>query len=101
MIITIFGFCPYGPVIIYCMGCGREEITWFSGGEDAGGGGGFGGFWGDHMVFRGEDGGGPEDFGEITWFSGREEGGGEIGRHQRSLKGEFWKIDCPPSSPSP
>ena len=51
------------------MGCGREEITWFSGGEDAGGGGvrwilgrshGFqggrwgrsGGFWGDHMVFR-------------------------------------------------
>ena len=38
MIITIFGFCPYGPVIIYRMGGGREEITWFSGGEDAGGG---------------------------------------------------------------
>ena len=50
------------------MGCGREEITWFSGGEDAGEGGsvdfgeitwfsggkigGSGGFWGDHMVFR-------------------------------------------------
>ena len=82
------------------MGCGWEEITWFSGGEDAGGGG-------------------SVDFGEITWFSGgkmgavrrilgrshgfqgEKKGGGEIGRHQRSLKGEFWKIDCPPSSPSP
>ena len=82
------------------MGGGRKEITWFSGGEDAGEGGsvdfgeitwfsggkigGSGGFWGDHMVFR-----------------ERRRGGGEIGRHQRSLKGEFWKIDCPPSSPSP
>ena len=64
-------------------------------------------------------GGGSVDFGEITWFSGgkmgavrrilgrshgfqgEKKGGGEIGRHQRSLKGEFWKIDCPPSSPSP
>ena len=34
-------------------------------------------------------------------FRERRRGGGEIGRHQRSLKGEFWKIDCPPSSPSP
>ena len=79
------------------MGGGREEITWFSGGEDAGGGG-FGGFWGDHMVFRGEDGGSGGFWGDHMVF--REEGG-EIGRHQRSLKGEFWKIDCPPSSPSP
>ena len=62
MIITIFGFFPYGPVIIYCMGCGREEITWFSGGEDAGGGGG------------------SVDFGEITWFSG-----GKMGAVRRIL----------------
>ena len=64
-------------------------------------------------------GGGSVDFGEITWISGGEDrgirrilgrshgfqgekkGGGGIGRHQRSLKGEFWKIDCPPSSSSP
>ena len=58
------------------MGCDREEITWFSGGEDAGGG--FGGFWGDHMVFRGEDGGGPEDFGgDHMVFRERRRGGGK------------------------
>ena len=38
------------------MGGGRKEITWFSGGEDAGGGG-------------------SVDFGEITWFSGGKIGG--------------------------
>ena len=58
------------------MGGGRKEITWFSGGEDAGGGGsvdfgeitwfsggkigGSGGFWGDHMVFRERRRGGGE-----------------------------------------
>ena len=81
------------------MGGGRKEITWFSGGEDAGGGGSVD--FGEITWFSGGKIGGPEDFGEITWFSGREEGGGGIGRHQRSLKGEFWKIDCPPSSSSP
>ena len=79
------------------MGGGREEITWFSGGED----GGVRWILGRSHGFQGGRWGGPEDFGEILWFSGREEGGGGIGRHQRSLKGEFWKIDCPPSSSSP
>ena len=82
------------------MGCGREEITWFSGGEDAGGG--FGGFWGDHMVFRGEDGGGPEDFGEITWFSGREEGGGGENRSSPTeSKGGILENRLPPIFPIP
>ena len=66
------------------------------------GGGGFGGFWGDHMVFRGEDRGVRRILGRSHGFQGEKKGGGgEIGRHQRSLKGEFWKIDCPPSSSFP
>ena len=63
--------------------------------------GGFGGFWGDHMVFRGEDRGVRRILGRSYGFQGEKKGGGGIGRHQRSLKGEFWKIDCPPSSSSP
>ena len=65
--------------------------------------GGFGGFWGDHMVFRGKMGGVRRISGRSHGFQGEKKGGGggKIGRHQRNLKGEFWKIDCPPSSPSP
>ena len=97
MIITIVGFCPYGPVIIYCMGGGREEITWFSGGEDGRG------RWilGRSHGFQGGRWGGPEDFGEITWFSGREEGGGGNQSSPTESKGGILENRLPPIFPIP
>ena len=41
------------------------------------GGGGFGGFWGDHMVFRGEDRGVRRILGRSHGFQGEKKGGGE------------------------
>ena len=40
-------------------------------------GGGFGGFWGDHMVFRGEDRGIRRILGRSHGFQGEKKGGGE------------------------
>ena len=98
MIITIFGFCPYGPVIIYRMGGGREEITWFSGGEDAGGGSVD---FGEITWFSGGKMGGSEDFGEITWFSEREEGGGGNRSSPTESKGGILENRLPPIFPIP
>ena len=100
MIITIFGFCPYGPVIIYRMGGGREEITWFSGGEDAGGGGvrwilgrshGFqGGRWGVRRIL-----------GRSHGFQREKKGGGGNRSSPTESKGGILENRLPPIFPIP
>ena len=59
------------------------------------GGGGFGGFWGDHMVFRGEDGGFGGFWGDHMVFRERRRGGGNRSSPTES-KGGILENRLPP-----
>ena len=57
--------------------------------------GGFGGFWGDHMVFRGEDGGVRRILGRSHGFQGEKKGGGNRSSPTES-KGGILENRLPP-----
>ena len=64
-------------------------------------GGGFGGFWGDHMVFRGEDGGVRRILGRSHGFQREKKGGGGNRSSPTESKGGILENRLPPIFPIP